>query len=121
MVPMVLGALQKALAIFAAIVCFCALLGYGDSVRRAPRAAFALPPPPVAESERDGALGVLVLAGPDDGDATPLAGATLHAFWDRDGRYFDAGVATSDAGGRAELGRLPRGRIWLLADAKGYA
>ena len=76
-----------------------------------------LPSPQVAETERDGALRVLVTGR----DKAPLANARIRVFSEQNRRYFDAGQGTSDGSGRAELLRVPRGRLWLVVEAEGYA
>ena len=55
------------------------------------------------------------------GPEEPIANAHVHAFWQQDHEYFDAGQASSDAIGKAVLRALPRGVLWVLAEADGYA
>lgn len=83
------------------------------SLPRAPEA----PPANVAESERDGVLTVLV-EGPTK---APLAGASVRLLWEQQRRFFDAGRGVSDRDGTVKLLRVPRGRVWLLAEGDGYA
>jgi Carboxypeptidase regulatory-like domain/PDZ domain len=71
----------------------------------------------VAETERDGAVRVLVVGA----DGKPLATAQVRLFWERDHRYFDAGQGATNDAGQVTLGRVPRGPIWVLADAEGHA
>lgn len=71
----------------------------------------------MAETERDGAFAVLVV----DSDKRPIAGALVRAFWEQQRRFFDAGDGLTDAQGKLLLERIPRGRVWLLADAAGKA
>ncbi len=74
-------------------------------------------PVAVAETERDGRLQARV----SSPDGATLAGAELRVFWEQRGRYFDAGRGVTDASGRATLTRIPRGRVWVLAEAPGFA
>jgi hypothetical protein len=50
-----------------------------------------------------------------------VPGATVRVFWGVDRRYYLAGSAWTDAGGRAELRELPTGAVWVLAEAKDLA
>src|SRR5882724_2899157 len=71
----------------------------------------------VAETERDGALKVTVA----DVAGRAIASAQVRLFWERERRYFDAGQAATSDAGVATLTRVPRGPIWVLAEAEGYA
>lgn len=51
----------------------------------------------------------------------PIANAKVRVFWQKDREYFDAGQAKTDKGGKATLRSLPRGVLWVLAEADGYA
>jgi protocatechuate 3,4-dioxygenase beta subunit len=51
----------------------------------------------------------------------PVANGRVQAFAIVDGAAYSAGVATSDASGRAMVDSLPHGEHWLVADAEGYA
>jgi membrane-associated protease RseP (regulator of RpoE activity) len=53
--------------------------------------------------------------------AKRLENAQVHAFWQKDREYFDAGKATTNVSGQAVLRSLPRGVLWVLAEAPGYA
>src|SRR5688572_16838045 len=116
--------LQRGLDLVLVVIGAVALLGLllgisADSRARVRAAALApqAPPVDVAETERDGQLRVLVLGS----DKEPLPSAGLRLFWEQQRRYFDAGRAQSDEAGRASLERVPRGRVWLLAEAPGHA
>ncbi|MEO8906265.1 MAG: carboxypeptidase regulatory-like domain-containing protein [Polyangiaceae bacterium] len=50
-----------------------------------------------------------------------VRGATVQVFWEHDGRFYFAGAASTDGAGQAALEGLPQGRVWLLAEAPGYA
>jgi hypothetical protein len=96
------------------------LLGISaDSRARAVPASVApvAPRVQVAETERDGVLRVKVVGA----DGQPVASAQLRLFWQRDRRYFDAGRGLTNDRGDARLSRVPRGSVWLLADAEGHA
>ncbi|HXK17644.1 MAG TPA: carboxypeptidase-like regulatory domain-containing protein, partial [Polyangiaceae bacterium] len=71
----------------------------------------------VAETERDGVLQVTVVG--VNGQA--IAAAQVRLFWERERRYFDAGQGAANGAGVATLGRVPRGPIWVLAEAEGFA
>lgn len=83
----------------------------------APRIAPQAPEAQVAESERDGSLRVRVQAD----EAKAVAEARISVFWERGNRYFAAAQGLTDDAGAATLTRIPRGRIWVLAEADGYA
>ncbi len=102
--------------LFSALACLFFVVGLVDT-RRVELEWVQAPPPPVPEAERDARLSVLV-RGRGTG---PLEGATVQAFWENERRYFWAGAELSDDEGRAELTRLPRGVLWILADAPGRA
>lgn len=80
---------------------------------------------------RDAELLVSVVArtsgNDDDADAGPprtatyLANASVQAYWQRDNEFLDAGHATTNNAGRAVLRALPRGVLWVLVEAPGYA
>jgi protocatechuate 3,4-dioxygenase beta subunit len=54
-------------------------------------------------------------------DRALLPGATVRTFWGQGGRYYLAGLSTTDARGVAEIASLPPGPAWLLVEAPGYA
>jgi protocatechuate 3,4-dioxygenase beta subunit len=81
---------------------------------------------------RDAELSVIVVVrdsavtseSPDAGppkDRERLARAELHAYWQRDREFLDAGHATTNRHGEATLRALPHGVLWVLAEAPGYA
>lgn len=51
----------------------------------------------------------------------PIAEARVQVFAVVDGAAFLAGSATTDAAGRATIAELPRGEVWIVADAPGRA
>ncbi len=71
----------------------------------------------VAETERDGMLRVKVV----EREGKGLGGAQLRLYWEREQRYYDAGRGTTDPDGQGVIERVPRGSLWVLADADGYA
>jgi hypothetical protein len=108
------------LVVLGAVALLGLLLGVSaDSRIVAPRPPSAPEAPPVrvAETERDGALFVVVLGR----DEQPLANAQVRLFWEQQRRYFDAGRGVTDDSGKVALKRVPRGRIWVLAEAPGHA
>jgi protocatechuate 3,4-dioxygenase beta subunit len=115
-----LRAFDALLALVGAVALLGVLLGVVADSRQRP---YRAPPAPVArraevaETERDGSLRVTVVGS----EGQPLAGAALHVFWQNDQQYFDAGQGATDEAGRATLERVPRGSIWLLAEAEGHA
>jgi hypothetical protein len=114
------GGFDALLVLVGAVVLVGLLLGISaDSrPRTAPQTlAPTAPIAQVAETERDGVLQVLVVGS----DALPLAGAQVRLFWERGQQYFDAGQGATDGDGQVTLRRVPRGPIWVLADAEGHA
>ena len=53
--------------------------------------------------------------------AERVAQASIHAYWQRDREFFDAGHTTTNRRGEATLRSLPHGVLWLLVEAPGYA
>ena len=96
------------------------LLGISADSRVRLRPATAAPVAPqveVAETERDGTLRVKVVSS----GSAPLPHAQVRLFWSREHRYFDAGQGTTNDAGQVVLERVPRGTLWVLADADGHA
>jgi protocatechuate 3,4-dioxygenase beta subunit len=96
------------------------LLGIAADSRVVVRTALSVPQAPpvqVAETERDGTLEIAVLGG----DELPLASAQVRVFWEQQRRYFDAGRGVTDDSGKVTVRRVPRGRVWILAEATGHA
>jgi hypothetical protein len=111
---------EALLVVVGAVALLALLLGISaDSRPRSwPRTRSPVAPQAqVVETERDGVLQVQVV----DREARPLAGAQVRLLWERGQQYFDAGQAATDSAGRATLERVPRGPIWVLADAEGHA
>ncbi|MET0793017.1 MAG: carboxypeptidase regulatory-like domain-containing protein, partial [Polyangiaceae bacterium] len=103
--------------IFSVVACLCFVLGLTD-VRSRPAPARKLPDPVIIpEQERPGAVRVTVLR--EGGVA--LSSATVQLFWERAGRFHWIAAESTDGAGHALLGRLPLGRVWLLAEAPGFA
>lgn len=104
-----------------ALVLLGALLGVKadsrlrDLPRLAPRPA--APAPDVAEAERDGVVNAHVV----DAGGHPLAGASVRLFLAREPHYFAAGEGVTAASGSATVTRVPRGAIWVLGEADGFA
>jgi hypothetical protein len=58
----------------------------------------------------------------DDADADPLlAGATVHVFWNDQESYRLVGTGVTDDEGRTRITSLPRGVLWVIAEAPGRA
>lgn len=79
--------------------------------------ADTLPPPPVAQADRQGAARVTVRTM----DGAPLAGAVVRAIYVKDGQAYLAARAFSQADGVAAIPSLPIGTHWFLVDARGHA
>jgi len=97
----------------------------GSALRSVVHDRVAQPPPVPADVQlRDGTVDVAVHDGqPGDGRAggAPLAGAHVRALAILEGRAYLAGSRDTDAGGRARMSGLPRGEVWILAEAPGRA
>jgi hypothetical protein len=108
------------LLLVGAVTLLAFLLGIAADSRSRPVPSASVPVAPraqVAETERDGSLRVRV----EGRDGAPIAGAEVRLFWEREHRYFDAGAGTTHADGEAKVDRVPRGSVWVLADADGHA
>jgi Carboxypeptidase regulatory-like domain/PDZ domain len=104
------------LLLVGALVLLGLLLGVSRDSRlrpAPPRAGPVAAQVQVAETERDGSLRILV-QGPA---GAPVPEATVRVFWEQKRRYFDAGQGVTDELGRLTLSRIPRGRVWVLAEA----
>jgi hypothetical protein len=53
--------------------------------------------------------------------AKRLAQADVHAYWQRDREFLDAGHAATNNAGHAVMRALPHGVLWVLAEAPGHA
>ncbi|HEY3253847.1 MAG TPA: carboxypeptidase-like regulatory domain-containing protein, partial [Polyangiaceae bacterium] len=99
------------------LACLSFVLGLSDlPLRPAPERKLS-EPILISEQERTGSVRVSVLRA--GGGA--LAAATVQVFWERAGRFHWIAAEASDGSGQVLLGRLPLGRLWLLADAPGFA
>jgi hypothetical protein len=100
-----------------------ACLAFVLSLRDLPGRRLATPAFKVAEpirisgQERTGSVRVTVVAE----NAAGVQGATVQVFWEHDARFYWAGAESSDSGGLALFQKLPQGRLWLLAEAPGFA
>ena len=104
-------------SILSVVACLCFVLGLSDVRPRALPVRKAAEPVNISEQDRPGVLRVTVHGHGD----TALAAATVQVFWERAGRFHWIAAESTDSVGLAVLGRLPLGRIWLLAEAPGYA
>jgi hypothetical protein len=73
---------------------------------------------PLTVKDRDGAVHVIVRDGPG---GPPVARAHVSVLAVIDDRVYFAGEAETPATGEARVADLPRGEIWILADAPGHA
>jgi protocatechuate 3,4-dioxygenase beta subunit len=92
------------------------VLGLADSPRVVVQAISA-PPVPESDARRDARLEVAV----KERSGTPVRDATVTVFWEREGIQYFAGSATTDRSGSAQLKGLPRGDVWALVSARGFA
>ena len=109
---------DRAILFAALLACVSFVVGLRDVAPAVLEQRAASPPPPVEAAERDAALSVSVA---DAQSRLYLAGATVRVFWARDNRHYAAGVAQTNARGVAMLSRLPRGVVWVIADAPDHA
>jgi hypothetical protein len=77
-----------------------------------------MPPVPREVVDRDASVAVTVR---DGADGPPLARATVRALAIVEGRAYRVGERETDEAGRAALAELPRGELWIVAEAKGHA
>lgn len=106
------------LTVFLSVVaCLSFVLGLADLPLRPAPERKTLEPIAISEHERVGAVRVTVFR---DG-AVVLPVATVQVFWERAGSFHWIAAESTDSAGQALLSRLPRGRLWLLADAPGFA
>ncbi|HYP78262.1 MAG TPA: carboxypeptidase regulatory-like domain-containing protein [Polyangiaceae bacterium] len=99
------------------LACLCFVLGLSDlPLRRAPERK-APESIRISEQQRTGSVRVTALR--DTGAA--LAAATVQVFWERAGSFHWIAAESTDNSGQALLSRLPTGRLWLLAEAPGFA
>ncbi len=108
---------QLLTSILSVVACLCFVLGLSDVHPRLLPARKAPEPVNISEQNRPGAVSVTVLAS----SGAALAAATVQVFWERAGRFHWIAAESTDGSGVALLGRLPLGRVWLLAEAPGFA
>lgn len=100
-----------------ALACACFVLGLSDLPLRPAPERKAPETIRISEQERPGALRVSVLGA----GGAPVGLATVQAFWERSGSFHWVAAESTDSTGHALLSRLPLGRLWLLAEAPGWA
>jgi protocatechuate 3,4-dioxygenase beta subunit len=121
-VAALIRAFDAVVVIVGAVSLLGLLIGVISDTRLEPRPS--PPPAPMAapakvdEAERDSALRVRVVTAADQ---RPVSGALVRVFWEQRKSYFDAGKGTTDDEGKLTVTRVPRGRIWVLAEADGLA
>lgn len=116
-----LRAFDALLVAIGAVTLLALLLGVISDTRLEARAAAPVvraAPAKVDETERDTELAVQVVAA---ADGRSVENAQVRLFWEQGRRYFDAGQGATDGQGKLALRRVPRGRIWVLAEAEGLA
>jgi len=99
------------------IACVSFVLGLSDLPRRPAPERKAPETIRISEQDRTGAVRVSVLQ--EGGVGLPLA--TVQVFWERAGSFHWIAAESTDKTGQAVLSRLPLGRLWLLAEAPGFA
>ena len=99
------------------VACVSFVLGLSDVPSRLAPERKAPETIAISEQERKGELRVTVRR--DAGAA--LAAATVQVFWERAGSFHWIAAESTDSSGQALLARLPLGRLWLLAEAPGFA
>lgn len=108
---------EAAIAVLTALACFLFLAAIPATVslHRQPTVRTEVP---ASVSKRSASLVVTVTGGVT---TRPVTGATVRVFWASGKAYYLAGARATDAEGRAELGELPEGAVWVLVDAPGFA
>ena len=101
----------------AVAACLSFVLGLTDLPLRPAPERKATEPIAISEQERTGSVSVSVLR--DSGGG--LAVATVQVFLERAGSFHWLAAESTDSSGQVLLGRLPLGRLWLLAEAPGFA
>ena len=99
------------------VACLSFVVGIRDVHLRPAPERKVLEPIQIREQDRTGSVRAAVTR---EGGA-PLAGATVQLFWEHLGRFHWIAAESSDGSGVALISRLPAGRMWLLADAPGFA
>lgn len=103
--------------VLSVVACLCFALGLSDVRLRPVPIGKTSEPVSISEDQRPGALRVALLR--EGGGA--LVGATVQVYWERAGRFHWLLADVSDGSGQAMLTHLPLGRLWLLAEAPGFA
>ena len=80
---------------------------------------FEMAPPPLPANVTDRDASVTVTTHDDHGEA--IRGARVEVLTDIDDKVYRAGGARTDASGVAKIPSLPRGHVWIVADAEGRA
>lgn len=115
-----LRAFDAVAVLVGAVALLAVLLGVVSDSRVKVVASRSVPVAPrarVAETERDGRLNVSVM----DAQGKPVDHAVLRVLWRQEERYFDAGQGTTNESGAASIARIPRGSVWVLGEAEGFA
>lgn len=107
---------DRAIVVATLLACLSFLSGVFDVALPSLAAGPIAPPPPVEAVERDASLVVSVVS--EGATSSPIPHAVVKVFWERDGVYYAAGTARSDASGNVSLDHLPRGVVWVLVEAE---
>lgn len=112
--------LSERIAVFiAALACLVFALGVRDTPAPPP-----LPPEPTtipasSPFERDAALELSVVTAGDS--PTPIAQAKIRVFYEHEDKFHLVGTAETNDQGRTRIAELPRGVLWITAEADGTA
>lgn len=132
---------QRIAAFIATLACLVFALNLRDTPQRVvlPPAPTPTPAPVSSPFERDAVLEVTVSTllgseGPVDGGtvagatqsasaprAIPVARSQVRVFYPFDGKYHWVGTGETNEQGRARIAHLPRGALWITAEAEGLA
>jgi protocatechuate 3,4-dioxygenase beta subunit len=109
---------DRVIAALALIACLSFIVGLKDVRLGAFEAGPRLQSVPVELGERDAELLISVAGEPEE---RPISGARVRVLWENAGRFYLAGQGRTNAGGELLLNELPRGVVWVLAEADGHA
>jgi len=99
------------------VACLSFVLGLQDARLRPAPANKSLEVLQITEQVRSASVRVRVAL--EGGAALPSA--TVQVFWERAGSFHWLLAESTDGAGQALLEHLPEGRVWLLAEAPGFA
>ncbi|HMA97505.1 MAG TPA: carboxypeptidase regulatory-like domain-containing protein [Polyangiaceae bacterium] len=125
---------QRIAAYIATLACLLFALGVRDTPERVDLPPVHTPAPASPPFERDAVLLVSVVTALQGGDVqqsgtagsgntrpvaplAPVVASKLKVFYEFDGKYHLVGAAATDATGKARIAHLPRGALWITAEA----